>query len=174
MLAVRFHAYIRVGTLFAVFVKLLRVRRLLHDTLFAPFFAGAAGSGHIWYWDTYVQKNNLWRHFGLFKNAISGFDAAKEKAVPFRADTQSLRVYGLRGTTKSIMWCRDKNSDIHTELRDNIPAKDLDGECVAIGGEFSKARAYLDWEDKWVNLKIENGRVKLPSFKRSVTIHAEK
>ncbi len=147
---------------------------ILHDTLFAPFFAGAAGSGHIWYWDTYVQKNNLWRHFGLFKNAISGFDAAKEKAVPFRADTQSLRVYGLRGTTKSIMWCRDKNSDIHTELRDNIPAKDLDGECVAIGGEFSKARAYLDWEDKWVNLKIENGRVKLPRFKRSVTIHAEK
>jgi hypothetical protein len=24
---------------------------ILHDVLFAPFFAGAAGPGHIWHWD---------------------------------------------------------------------------------------------------------------------------
>lgn len=146
---------------------------ILHDTLFAPFFAGAAGPGHIWYWDTYVQKNNLWRHFKLFKNAVADFDAAKQRAVPFRADTPSLRVYGLRGATKSIFWCRDKNSDIHTELRDNIPAKILSGEVVKIGGGFSKAKAYLDWEDKWVDLKIENSQVKLPDFKRSIVILAQ-
>jgi hypothetical protein len=31
---------------------------LLHDVLFAPFFAGAAGPGHIWHWDEYVDKKN--------------------------------------------------------------------------------------------------------------------
>ena len=115
----------------------------------------------------------MWRHFKLFKNAIADFDAAKQRAVPFRADTPSLRVYGLRGATKSIFWCRDKNSDIHTELRDNVPAKVLSGEVVKIGGGFSKAKAYLDWEDKWVDLKIENSQVKLPDFKRSIVILAQ-
>src|SRR5215471_7201197 len=36
---------------------------LLHDILFAPFFAGAAGPSQIWHWDAYVAKNGLWQHF---------------------------------------------------------------------------------------------------------------
>ena len=36
---------------------------ILHDVLFAPFFAGAAGAGQIWHWDEYVDKNNLWWQF---------------------------------------------------------------------------------------------------------------
>ncbi|RPJ59847.1 MAG: hypothetical protein EHM23_12660 [Acidobacteria bacterium] len=39
---------------------------ILHDVLFAPFFAGAAGPGQIWHWDQYVAANNLWFQFKRF------------------------------------------------------------------------------------------------------------
>jgi hypothetical protein len=37
---------------------------LLHDILFAPFFSGAAGAGMSWHWESYVDRNNLWYHYG--------------------------------------------------------------------------------------------------------------
>ena len=73
-----------------------------------------------------------------------------------------------------MLWCRDKSSDIHTELRDNIPAKELVGLKIKIDGKFSKARAYLDWEDKWAELKIGGGEIVLPKFRRSITVRLEK
>ena len=147
---------------------------ILHDTIFAPFFAGAAGTGHIWYWDVYVQKHNLWHHFDRFSKAIEGFDPAAQHARPFRADTKELRIYGLKGQSQTMFWCRDKSSDIHTELRDNIPARELVGLKIKIDGKFSKARAYLDWEDEWAELKIDGGEIVLPKFKRSITVRLEK
>jgi len=33
---------------------------ILHDVLFAPFSAGAAGTGYCWHWDKYIDKNGLW------------------------------------------------------------------------------------------------------------------
>ena len=46
---------------------------ILHDVLFAPFFVGAAGPGHIWHWDQYVARNNIWFHFGRFAAAVKGW-----------------------------------------------------------------------------------------------------
>ena len=45
---------------------------------FAPFFAGAAGSGQCWHWDRYVDKMNLWHHFGRFAEIVKGLDPPAE------------------------------------------------------------------------------------------------
>ncbi len=55
---------------------------ILHDVLFAPFFAGAAGPGHIWHWDVYVDKNNLWWHFGRFAEVVRNLDPPAEHFQP--------------------------------------------------------------------------------------------
>jgi hypothetical protein len=55
---------------------------LLHDVLFAPFFSGAAGAGQIWHWDSYVDKNNLWRHFARFAAAVKDIDPPSEQFTP--------------------------------------------------------------------------------------------
>ena len=51
---------------------------LLHDILFAPFFSGSAGTGMCWHWESYVDKNKLWYHFGRFKEAIKGINPVKK------------------------------------------------------------------------------------------------
>ncbi len=58
---------------------------LLHDVLFAPFFAGAAGPGQIWHWNVYVDANRLWHHFGRFAAAI-GADEVVNTALAELAD----------------------------------------------------------------------------------------
>ncbi|MCX7047361.1 MAG: hypothetical protein NTX50_17980 [Candidatus Sumerlaeota bacterium] len=55
---------------------------LLHDVIFAPFFAGATGTGEIWFWRESIQKPDLWRHFARFARAIEGLDPATAPIRP--------------------------------------------------------------------------------------------
>jgi hypothetical protein len=59
---------------------------ILHDVLFAPFFAGAAGPGQIWHWDSYVDANNLWHHFGRFADIVENLDPPAEDLQPSMID----------------------------------------------------------------------------------------
>ena len=72
---------------------------ILHDVLFAPFFAGAAGAGQIWHWETYVAPQNLWWQFGCFAEAVRGLDPPAEEFEPVRIEHPFLRVYALKGQT---------------------------------------------------------------------------
>ncbi|MHC4512060.1 MAG: cellulase family glycosylhydrolase [Planctomycetota bacterium] len=47
---------------------------ILHDVIFAPFFAGAAGTGQTWHWDHYVAANDLWFQFDRFAETVKGID----------------------------------------------------------------------------------------------------
>jgi len=89
---------------------------LLHDILFAPFFAGAAGTGQAWHWDSYVDRNNLWYHFGRFAEAIKDIDPAAERFEPNELSHPRLRIYALNGAQTFLAWCRDARNDWQSEL----------------------------------------------------------
>ena len=100
---------------------------ILHDILFAPFFAGAAGCGQCWHWDEYVDANDLWWQFGRFAAAIKGLDPPAERFEPVAIDHPALRVYLLKGRSTWIAWCRDEGSNWKTELADGIAPAPLRG-----------------------------------------------
>ena len=52
---------------------------LLHDMLFAPFFSGAAGTGHVWFWRQAIDRPNLWYHFQQSVNVTTTKDTKHEK-----------------------------------------------------------------------------------------------
>ncbi len=52
---------------------------IFHDTTYPAFFAGAAGSGHIWHWDCYVDQKNLWQSFGALAEALRGVAVDREQ-----------------------------------------------------------------------------------------------
>lgn len=150
---------------------------ILHDVLFAPFFAGSAGGGQIWHWDYYVERNDLWRHFGRFAAVVKGLDPPAERFEPGEIAHQRLRIYTLRGRTTFLAWCRDKGSDWRTELEQGRPPELLEGMAVDLGrvpggvpsGVF---RLYDPWEDRWTDGAVERGRLALPAFRRSLVIRA--
>ena len=144
---------------------------ILHDSLFAPFFAGACGPGHIWYWDTYVERNDVWYHFGRFTAAVRGFDPIAESPRTLRNDTEALRVWTLAGRKTLLAYCRDKTSDIYSEFRDGIPARELSGMTVVLPtGSATKASVYEPFADRWTDVPVEAGKVTLPRFKRAAVV----
>jgi hypothetical protein len=89
---------------------------LLHDMLFAPFFSGAAGPGQSWHWQFYIEKNNLWWHFGRFEKAIRGINPIEENYTPQYHEIDDVRLYVLKGKSNILIWGRDSKSDWVTEL----------------------------------------------------------
>ena len=141
---------------------------LLHDEIFAPFFAGSAGCGQPWHWDhQYLDGNSLWWHFARFAEAVKGVDPAAEHFRPFHTETRRLRVWGLRGERTTLLWCRDKSNTWESELvRGEAPAT-VSGEKIP----FAKGlKCYLPWENRWV--EVEKGGM-LPDFKRSIVARFE-
>lgn len=147
---------------------------ILHDTLFAPFFAGAAGPGHIWHWDAYVAKNDLWPHFGRFAQAVAGIDPPAEAFAALRVEHPRLRILVLRGTRTTLAWLRDTQVTWQTELAEGRSPETLRGLVVALpapaaGGSVS-ASAYDPWSGKRSVLRMGKGSLALPEFSRSLVV----
>ena len=147
---------------------------ILHDLLFAPYFAGAAGPGHVWHWDVYVDRNNLWYHFRRFSNAVGDINPIKEDFKPLRADQSNFRVYILKGKNHSLVWLRDTKSNWHTELIEGIEPQLYKNVSLILNEVFKNSKIYNvkiydPWADQWSDAKA-SASVTLPDFKRSLVV----
>lgn len=142
---------------------------LLHDGLFAPFFAGSAGGGQFWHWQDYVEPNNLWWHFARFAEAIKGIDPRREEFRPVRRDQPGVRIYALDGRNTSLLWVRDAESDWRSELAEGKPPAQREGVRVPYS-RGRKARVYDPWLNRWTSVAARDGFVVLPPFRRSVVV----
>ncbi|MCQ2391184.1 MAG: hypothetical protein MJ240_07155 [Kiritimatiellae bacterium] len=141
---------------------------LLHDALFAAFFAGAAGCGQFWHWDhQYIDGNNLWWHFRRFASAIEGLDPIAEGFKPFYTESRRLRMYGLQGKKTAVLWCRDKKSSWEDELVHGNRPETLVDEIVPFRN--CELDCYLPWEDCRTTVHSP----KLPPFKRSIVVRVQ-
>jgi hypothetical protein len=156
---------------------------ILHDILFAPFFAGAAGSGQCWHWDEYVDANDLWWQFGRFASATKGIDPPAEGFEPVALDHPALRVYLLKGRRTWIAWCRDKASNWKTELAEGTAPAPLRGLSLDLNLNANppsaarsdwRCRVYDPWTDHWSSAGLKDGRVVLPEFTRSIVVKMER
>ncbi|MGD8239959.1 MAG: hypothetical protein PVH68_15490 [Armatimonadota bacterium] len=149
---------------------------ILHDVLFAPFFVGAAGPGHIWHWDHYVDENDLWWQFGRFSEAVKGIDPAAEAFEPMMLPHPRLRVYALKGKQVLLLWCRDSENTWQGELADGKAPEVLQDAIVdlsQVGKTIQRtARAYGPWEDEWTDVTLDGATLRLPAFSRSVVVRA--
>ncbi len=151
---------------------------LLHDLLFAPFFSGAAGPGHAWHWDSYIDKNNLWYHFQRFSEAIKGIDPVQEKFIPVKIPHPKLRIYALVGKKTILLWCRNAENDWENEFVKGVSPAILSGLSVDVSSllaknEIKAASIYDPWKNEWKNGK-KVSLIVLPDFKRSVVLFIEK
>jgi len=148
---------------------------ILHDILFAPFFAGAAGPGQCWHWDRYVAQNDLWHHFGRFAEAVKGIDPPAERFRPIRIDHPRLRIYVLVGERTLLVWCRDKENTWRTELAEGTPPERMTDQAVTLpAGAMPKyaslVRFYDPWTNAWSEGQVRDSRLHLPPFQRSIVM----
>jgi len=150
---------------------------LLHDILFAPFFSGAAAPGQSWHWDYYIEKNNLWWHFGRFMEAVKGFDPIAEKAETLvKSLPDQLKMYGLTGTKTTLLWLRDGAVTWKTELAEGQPARTVSGQLLQNPIKNARKVSFYDpWKNRWTQGEISaDGKIDLPKFRRSLIVKLEK
>jgi len=150
---------------------------LLHDVLFAPFFAGAAGPGHIWHWDAYVAKNNLWWHFGRFAAVVEGIDPPAEGFLAADLAHPTLRVRALKGRRTFLAWVCDPENTWQAELAEGKPPRLISSvslrlpDGLALDG--ATLRTYDPWKDRWAPAAATKGEVALPEFSRSIVVRID-
>jgi len=152
---------------------------ILHDVLFAPFFAGSAGTGQIWHWDHYVARNDLWRHFGRFAATVKGVDPAGEDFQSVVLEHPLLRVYALQGRTVLLAWLRDKANTWQSELGEQRAPSVVENAVFVPGaGErfthAGTAIVYDPWADKTVEVSVIRGEINLPPFSRSLVVRVNR
>ncbi len=148
---------------------------LLHDALFAPFFAGAAGGGQNWHWNDYVDANNLWYHYGRFSTAINGINPIQEQFLPIYWEMTGVRVYALKGGKTNLIWVRDKENSWKNEFEERIAPRLVENELLDVvgltaGKSIQKIEFYDPWNDQWSETESTSTDVKLPSFSRSLIV----
>ena len=145
-----------------------RAGMLLHDEIFAAFFAGSAGSGQPWHWDhQYISKHGLWHHFRRFAKAIEGLDPAAEHFRPFHTETHRLRLWGLRGDRTTVVWLRDKRNTWATEIETGVAPETVTGETLPVCFKRDRLEWYLPWEDKSL---VTSDALEIPPFVRSAVV----
>lgn len=154
-----------------------RVGTVLHDIIFSPFFAGAAGSGQSWHWNFYVDRHDLWRHFGYFAELVKDLDPPAEMFQPGELEHERLRIYTLTGKKTFLAWCRDKDADWRAELETGR-VEPLNGAVVDLsalegGAPQGQVRLYNPWAGNWEDCQLENGKLKLPAILRSTVVRID-
>ena len=151
---------------------------ILHDVLFAPFFAGSAGTGQIWHWYFYVEKQNLWGQFGRFAEMVKGIDPPAEGFVSGMLEQDRLRTYTLRGKHTFLAWCRDKEADWRRDLEQSavepVRGAVLDFTQLESGAPPGRVRLFNPWTDEWIDARLEEGKLELPTFLRSMVVRIDR
>lgn len=151
---------------------------LLHDMLFAPFFAGAAGTGHVWWWRQAIEEPNLWYHFARFAEAVKGIDPAAEAFRPLMIPHEQLRVYALAGRGTCLLWCRDSENDWRAELNDGKKPQTLENVVIDVSSldlpKTATVQTYDPWTNKWQPANRRDSTITIPALRRSITLRIKK
>ncbi|HEY3332027.1 MAG TPA: hypothetical protein VGK19_18490 [Capsulimonadaceae bacterium] len=146
---------------------------IMHDTTYSPFFAGAAGSGHIWHWAVYVDAKNHWPQFKALSDAIDGIAVDREYFEVIDMSTQECWQLALRGRSTSLLWLRNKADRWDHVLRDGIPAPELtlSVDVARLLQSNSRIDLFRPWPDDGVGAPYLTGTtLTLPGFNHGLIV----
>ncbi len=156
-----------------------RAGMILHDAIFAPFFAGSAGTGNFWFWRQTIQTPSHWHHFARFAKAVEGIDPGKENFKIQYTEQSSLRIYILNGAHTFLAWCRDSANNWKNEIENGISPEilkniHLDLTDYVQETQISSVECYDPWKNCSHREKEESASFRLPPFERSIVIRIRK
>ncbi|HEY3324877.1 MAG TPA: cellulase family glycosylhydrolase [Planctomycetota bacterium] len=149
---------------------------IFNDTTFPAFFAGAAGTGHIWHWDLYVDEKNAWQYFKPFSNLIVGIQLDAEDFQAKDLSTKDCWVLCLKGKQHTLAWVRNKADSWHAVLRDFKEPGLIENAVVdlgSIGVTAGQVKTEWPWSESTGAAKLENGKLTLPAFRYGVMVRID-
>jgi len=129
--------------------KLDRLGLHLHNALWASCLSGAAGAPMLWWWDNYVDPNDLYYHYRALGRFLAGVDWAGQPWRHIRDGSHTnLRLVGLRTDTRALLWFQDRRNTWHRRLEKQEPPRLLAPFAVRVPG-FRPGRYRIVWFDTY-------------------------
>ena len=82
----------------------------LHNALWTSVFSGASGTCVPWWWDSYIDKNDLYYHFEHLSKFLQGEEQWLTSLEPVAGEGRNFRVLGLRGDEGGLFWMQNRNN----------------------------------------------------------------
>jgi hypothetical protein len=140
---------------------------IFHDTSYPAFFAGAAGSGHIWHWDQYVDQKNLWKGLKALAQVIDGVAIDQEYFHAFDLSTDEYWCLILKGRNTTLGWLRNKSDNWDMVLRDGKSPKPVNAKIdfKKINSSLKSVEIYHPWKnDGNGDVSINDNVASFPEF----------
>jgi hypothetical protein len=150
---------------------------LLHDTTYPAFFAGAAGSGHIWHWDQYVDQKDLWRSYQPLADLIAGVQLDAEGFRPVDLSTERTWLLGLVGQQHLLLWVRNKADNWVAVLRDELEPAAVGEQTVdlsPLGIASGKVDTWWPWGEDTAGATLAAGQLRLPPFRYGLMVRVRR
>jgi hypothetical protein len=149
---------------------------LFHDTTYPAFFAGSAGSGHIWHWDQYVDQKDLWTCLRPLADLIAGVQLDAEGFQPVDFSNEAMWCLALVGREHILLWARNRADRWDKVLRDGIEPPALRHQTVdlsaygAQGAAAQSAETFWPWPEEAAGevATLKGDALHLPPFKYAV------
>jgi hypothetical protein len=93
----------------------------LHNGIWATTFSGYAGSGMYWWWDTYIEPNDLWYHFKGLADFLRGEDLSqyhpgnKLEILDKQGGTAGATGMDMRGPV-TLVWLRSDKYTVEASV----------------------------------------------------------
>lgn len=136
---------------------------IFHDVTYPAFFAGAAGSGHIWHWSEYVEAKNLWKGFLPFSNMLEGVSVDEEGFREVDWSTETAWVLGLSGIRHLLLFIRNRSDRWDHVLRDRLKPQPVEGLKLDVPDAKTAQAFWLCGEEPGA-LQWGEGVLSLPTF----------
>jgi len=157
----------------------------LHNGLWAAAMSGSFGGAVNWWWDSYIEPNNLYYQYKALANFVEDINWAKNwSAVKISSPEASpsdilnkVRVLGLSNSDEAIIWIQNKESNWYSNYQGFQPESLNDISFYILG--FSVGQYSLEWWDTWkgevinqTKVSSTNGKlmIKVPQLERDLAI----
>jgi hypothetical protein len=144
---------------------------IFHDVTYPALFAGAAGSGHIWHWNQYVETKNLWKHFKPLADAFKGISPDTEGFTYDIIPDDNTRILLMKGKSVALAYVRSKADRWDHVLRDAVAPAPVSGLTIPV--KCKSARAFWLMGEAPGEAVVRGGGVEIPAFTHGCVLRME-
>ncbi len=123
---------------------------LLRHQAWAGLLLGGYGTGMSWWWDTYIEPNNLWQIYQPIRTACDSFDWTDPQLEPLRPDARNNpTVYGWQSPRQAMLWPHLHENTWHRQLRQEQPAQHYPATSILLSGFLPDTNFLI----RWINIE---------------------
>jgi hypothetical protein len=136
----------------------------LHNGIWAAALSGSAGTAMLWWWDNYIDPNNLYYHFPPLSRFVedvdwlnSDFRDAGIGTIDYvnhqTEERPSLRFFGLQNDREALLWIQNTQHTWH-KMFQKMPLKPVLPTFIEIKG-LRDGTYRVEWWDTYKTGKVE-------------------